>query len=167
MSVCLCVRKSVCVCVCVREREREREREKREKKEKKERQRKIERQRDRESVCLCVISLFFAGMELLTFCVFLDWLILLWLEYFSTIFCMFVFVDRYCLNLDLSWDILFSPSMMIEICAGYSSRGSHLADCRPSCRSWTTEMGAIPKAVACTWWNMFYWLDFFVWPQSV
>ena len=36
------------------------------------------------------------------------------------------FVERYCVNLFLSWDILVSPSMVIENFAGYYSLGWHL-----------------------------------------
>jgi hypothetical protein len=35
-------------------------------------------------------------------------------------------VERYCLNLVLSWNTLVSPSMVIERLAGYSSLGWHL-----------------------------------------
>jgi hypothetical protein len=35
-------------------------------------------------------------------------------------------VERYCVNLVLSWDILFSLSMVIESFVGYSSLGWHL-----------------------------------------
>ena len=35
-------------------------------------------------------------------------------------------MERYCVNLVLSWDILFSPSTVIESFAGYSSLGWHL-----------------------------------------
>ena len=35
-------------------------------------------------------------------------------------------MDRYCTNLVLSWNILVSPSMMIESFAGYSRLGWHL-----------------------------------------
>jgi hypothetical protein len=35
-------------------------------------------------------------------------------------------VERYCVNLFLSWNILVSPSMVIECFAGYSSLGWHL-----------------------------------------
>ena len=34
-------------------------------------------------------------------------------------------MDMYCLNLVLSWNILFSPSILIESFAGYSSLGWH------------------------------------------
>ena len=39
------------------------------------------------------------------------------------------FLERYCLNLVLSWNTLVSPSMAIESFAGYSSLGWHL--CSP------------------------------------
>ena len=35
-------------------------------------------------------------------------------------------MERYCVNLVLSWNILVSPSMVIESFAGYSSLGWHL-----------------------------------------
>jgi hypothetical protein len=35
-------------------------------------------------------------------------------------------VERYCVSLVLSWNILVSPSMIIESFAGYSSLGWHL-----------------------------------------
>jgi len=35
-------------------------------------------------------------------------------------------VERYCINLVLSWNILVSPSMLIESFAGYNSLGWHL-----------------------------------------
>ena len=35
-------------------------------------------------------------------------------------------MERYCVNLVLSWNILFSLSMVIESFAGYSSLGWHL-----------------------------------------
>ena len=35
------------------------------------------------------------------------------------------FVDRYCLNMLLSWNILFSPLMVIESFVGNSSPGLH------------------------------------------
>ena len=41
----------------------------------------------------------------------------------SSTFCRAGFVDTYCLNLVLSWNILFSPLMVIESFAGYSSLG--------------------------------------------
>ena len=44
----------------------------------------------------------------------------------SSALCKFGFVDRYCLNLILSWNILFSPSMVIQSFAGYNSLGLHL-----------------------------------------
>jgi len=35
-------------------------------------------------------------------------------------------VERYCVNLVLFWNILVSPSMLIESFAGYSNLGWHL-----------------------------------------
>ena len=35
-------------------------------------------------------------------------------------------MERYCVNLVLSWNTLVSPSMVIESFAGYSSLGWHL-----------------------------------------
>ena len=48
----------------------------------------------------------------------------------SRILCRAGLVDRYCLNLVLSWNILVSPSMLIESFAGYSSLGWHLCSLR-------------------------------------
>ena len=48
----------------------------------------------------------------------------------SRILCRAGLVDRYCLNLVLSWNILVSPSMLIESFAGYSSLGWHLFSLR-------------------------------------
>jgi hypothetical protein len=39
-------------------------------------------------------------------------------------------MERYCVNLFLSWNILVFPSMAIESFAGYSSLGSHLCSLR-------------------------------------
>jgi hypothetical protein len=39
-------------------------------------------------------------------------------------------MERYCVNLVLSWNILFSPSMVIESFAGYSNLGWHLFSLR-------------------------------------
>ena len=35
-------------------------------------------------------------------------------------------MERYCVNLVLSWNTLFSPSMLIESLSGFSSLGWHL-----------------------------------------
>jgi hypothetical protein len=40
------------------------------------------------------------------------------------------FAERYCVNLVLSWNILVSPSMVIESFAGYSSLGWHFCSHR-------------------------------------
>ena len=39
-------------------------------------------------------------------------------------------MERYCVNLVLSWNTLVSPSMVIERLAGYSSLGWHLCSLR-------------------------------------
>jgi hypothetical protein len=39
-------------------------------------------------------------------------------------------MERYVVNLLLSWNILVSPSMLIESFAGYSSLGWHLCSLR-------------------------------------
>ena len=39
-------------------------------------------------------------------------------------------MERYCVHLVLSWNILFSLSMVIESFAGYSSLGWHLCSLR-------------------------------------
>ena len=39
-------------------------------------------------------------------------------------------MERYCVNLVLSWNTLVSPSMVIESFAGYSSLGWHLYSLR-------------------------------------
>ena len=44
-------------------------------------------------------------------------------------------MGRYCVNLVLSWNTLFSPSMVIESFAGYSSQGWHLCSLRVSMTS--------------------------------
>jgi hypothetical protein len=44
----------------------------------------------------------------------------------SRIPCRIGLVDRYCLNLVLSWNNLLSRSMLIDSFAGYSSLGWHL-----------------------------------------
>jgi hypothetical protein len=44
-------------------------------------------------------------------------------------------VERYCAKLVLSWNILFSLSMVIESFAGYSSLGRHLCSLRVSMTS--------------------------------
>ena len=39
-------------------------------------------------------------------------------------------MERYCVNLALSWNILVSPSIVIENFGGYSSLGWHLCSLR-------------------------------------
>jgi hypothetical protein len=53
------------------------------------------------------------------------------LGYFpSNTFCSTGFIDKYCLYLTLSWNILFSLSMVIENFAGYNSLSWHLMSLR-------------------------------------
>ena len=54
-------------------------------------------------------------------CVFVDIVKFLGWSFPSSTLC----VAKYWLNLDLSWNIFFSSSMLIESFAGYSSLGSH------------------------------------------
>jgi hypothetical protein len=63
---------------------------------------------------MCFICFGFAGVRL--FLVF-SWVSLTSLSenFPSIIFCWAGFVDRYCLNMVFSWNIMFSPSIMIEI----------------------------------------------------
>ena len=49
---------------------------------------------------------------------------------FSIILCRTGFVDRYFVNLFLSWNIFISPSLVIESFAGYSNLGWHLYSLR-------------------------------------
>jgi hypothetical protein len=44
-------------------------------------------------------------------------------------------VGRFCVNLVLSWNTLFSPSMVIESFAGCSSLGWHLCSLRACMKS--------------------------------
>ena len=44
-------------------------------------------------------------------------------------------MEGYCVNLVLPWNILVSPSMVIESFAGYSSLGWHLCSLRVCMRS--------------------------------
>ena len=44
-------------------------------------------------------------------------------------------MERYCVNLVLSWNILVSPSIVIETFVGYSSLGWHLCSLRVCMRS--------------------------------
>ena len=48
----------------------------------------------------------------------------------SIILCRAGFVERYCINLVLSWNILVSLSMIIESFAGYNSLDWHLCSLR-------------------------------------
>ena len=56
---------------------------------------------------------------------FLSVVSLLGLSFPSISLCRAAFVERYCLNLVLSWNILVSPSMVTESFVGYSNSGWH------------------------------------------
>jgi hypothetical protein len=58
-------------------------------------------------------------------------------------------VDRYCLNLVLSWNILVSPSMLIESFAGYSSLGWHLCSLRVYRTSYQALLAFIVSVEKC------------------
>lgn len=76
-------------------------------------------------LCLCVCFLLFFDVR----CVYsLYWVYLISLgwNFPSSIFCRVGLLHVYCLNLVMSWTILFSPSLLIESFAGYSSLGCHL-----------------------------------------
>lgn len=79
-------------------------------------------------VCVCVSVCFayflIAGVELCIPCIFFG--VINHLVFPSAIFYRARLVDRYCLNLVLSWNILFSPSTLIDTFAGYSSLDQHL-----------------------------------------
>ena len=67
----------------------------------------------------------------------------------SSIFCKAQFVAMYCLNLFLSWNILFSPSMVKESFAGYSSLSLHpwsLSICNTSIQDFLAFMVSIEKS---------------------
>jgi hypothetical protein len=53
----------------------------------------------------------------------------------SNILCRAGFVERYCVTLVLSWNILVSASMVIESFTGYSRLGWHLCSLRVYMRS--------------------------------
>jgi hypothetical protein len=52
------------------------------------------------------------------------------LEFLPSIIHFRAGLERYCVNLVLSWNILVSPSMVIESFAGYSCLGWHLCSLR-------------------------------------
>ena len=69
----------------------------------------------------------------------------------SSFFCKTRFVATYCLNLFLSWNILFSPSMVNASFAGYSSLGLHpwsLSVCNTSIQDLLALMVSIEKSGA-------------------
>ena len=69
--------------------------------------------------------------------------------FLSSIFCKSGFVAMYCLNLFLSWNILFCPSMVNASFAGYSSLGLHpwsLSFCSTSIQDLLAFMVSIEKS---------------------
>ena len=62
----------------------------------------------------------------------------------SSIFCKTVFVDRCCLNLVLSWNYLFSSSMIIESFARCSGLGWHLWSFRVSLEKSGVTLVGVP-----------------------
>jgi hypothetical protein len=64
------------------------------------------------------------------------------LSFPSSILCRAGLVERYCLNLVLSWTILVSPFMVIESFAGYSSLVYWLVLCQLDTAGVITEKGA-------------------------
>ena len=71
-------------------------------------------------------SLGYAGGRLSDVHIIVGAVSFLGLHFSSSTFCKAGFGDTYCLNLLLPWNILFSPSMVNESFAGYSSLGLHL-----------------------------------------
>jgi len=74
--------------------------------------------------------------EMFSFLCFLYVVTLFVLEISFGILCRAELVERYCLNLVLSWNILVFPSIMIESFAEYSILGWHLC----FLRSWKTSV---------------------------
>ena len=67
----------------------------------------------------------------------------------SITFCRDRFVAKKCLNLFLSWNILFSPLIVNDSLAGYSSLGLHpwsLSFCSTSIQDLLTFMISIEKS---------------------
>ena len=70
----------------------------------------------------------------------------------SNTFCNTGFVATYCLNLFLSWNILFSPLIVNDSLAGYSSLGLHpwsLSFCSTSIQDLLAFMVSIEKSSVC------------------
>jgi len=80
--------------------------------------------------CLCVSLLLFSlqGDYFLTFSR-VEFPSLCW-SFPSIILCRAAFVERFCKNLALSWNILVSLSMLIESFDGYSNLGWYLCSLR-------------------------------------
>ena len=61
-------------------------------------------------------------------------------------------MERYCINLVLSWNILFSPSMVIESFTGYSSLGCHLCSLKV-CMTYAQDLLAFIDSGEEVWCN--------------
>ena len=69
--------------------------------------------------------------------------------FLSSTFCRAGFVDMYCFNLVLSWNIFFSPSIVIKSFTGYSTIGLHpwsLSVCSTSVQDLLAFMVFIEKS---------------------
>lgn len=80
-------------------------------------------------VCLfvCVYALWHSWYEIINFLFIFLWVRLTtFVLCFVFSFCGTRFVDRCCLNLASSWNVLFSPSIVIEHFSGYNSLGWHV-----------------------------------------
>ena len=75
---------------------------------------------------MCFLSLGFVGARLSVTFVFVGALAFIGWSFPSSTLCGTGFVNRYCLNLVLLCNILFSSSMVIESFAGYNSLGLHV-----------------------------------------
>ena len=80
-------------------------------------------------LCACDYAFDFVVRCLIS-CPFLVQLSYLCRSFSSRTLCKSGLVNRYCLNLVFSWDLLFSPSMLIECFAEYSSLVWHLCSFR-------------------------------------
>lgn len=72
------------------------------------------------ALCAVVLSFGFAVRSLISCRSFGIGIFLILMSFPSRILCRAGLVDRYCLNLVLSWNILVSPSMLIKSFAEYS-----------------------------------------------
>jgi hypothetical protein len=71
------------------------------------------------TVIVCVCSPSFGALCFLV-CVYI-----FWLKFFFCHLCKAGFIDRYCLNIILSWIVLFYPFIVMESYPGYSNMVWH------------------------------------------